>query len=623
MIETWQQIALSVLVLLVFRSFIKEWVSPEVVAMGALVACVLIGVLPIAVPSPAPGLEGEAFTNALRRFNADALRVFAHPAPITVACMFVLSAALERTGVIEVLGHWFERTAGTSPTRMLVIMIVIVAGLSGFMNNTPVVVVFLPIVLGICRRKNWAASKYLIPLSYAAIVGGTITIIGTSTNLVASGIAASYDPSYAFGFFDVTPLGIVFVAVTFVYLLTIGKKLLPDRVTLAALIDSKDAREFITRAFVSKESQLIGQSFLESSLKKMKKARVIDVVRDGNRVRESLNEVVFEEGDEIIIKGRLGDLMGLSEKDGITQNTSHQLGLEDVRTESAVMMEGIIGPDSTLAGKSLKELNFRQRFGVIIVAVHRRGRNLQERFEDVKLAFGDTLLVQGPARRMQQLFELKDFVNLSEPKEVAIRSKKAPFAIAAILAFMVLGLLSGINVIPAIPIVQVALCAAVFVLLTGCIDPSEAYQSVEWKVLFLIIGMLGLGQALQYSGVADLLAIKVVEATHGMDPWILVSILYLLSAILTEMVSNNAVAALLTPLVIIVGIQLGVDPKPFIAAVMFGSSASFATPIGYQTNTFVYGAGGYKFSDFFRAGFPLAVILWIVASILIPIIWPL
>jgi di/tricarboxylate transporter len=598
MVETWQQIALGVLVLLVFTSFIKEWVSPEVVAMGALVACVLIGVLPIAVPSPAPGLEGEAFTNALRRFNADALRVFAHPAPITVACMFVLSAALERTGVIEVLGHWFERTAGTSPTRMLVIMIVIVAGLSGFMNNTPVVVVFLPIVLGICRRKNWAASKYLIPLSYAAIVGGTITIIGTSTNLVASGIAASYDPSYAFGFFDVTPLGIVFVAVTFVYLLTIGKKLLPDRVTLAALI-------------------------LESSLKKMKKARVIDVVRDGNRVREGLNEVVFEEGDEIIIKGRLGGLMGLSEKDGITQDTSHQLGLEDVRTESAVMMEGIIGPDSSLAGKSLKELNFRQRFGVIIVAVHRRGRNLQERFEDVKLAFGDTLLVQGPARRMQQLFELKDFVNLSEPKEVAIRSKKAPFAIAAILAFMVLGLLSGINVIPAIPIVQVALCAAVFVLLTGCIDPSEAYQSVEWKVLFLIIGMLGLGQALQYSGVADLLAIKVVEATHGMDPRILISLLYLLSAILTEMVSNNAVAALLTPLVIIVGIQLGVDPKPFIAAVMFGSSASFATPIGYQTNTFVYGAGGYKFGDFFRAGFPLAVILWIVASILIPIIWPL
>jgi len=623
MVETWQQIALGVLVLLVFTSFVKEWVSPEVVALGALVTCVLIGVLPIAVPTPSPDLQGQELADALRRFNADALRVFAHPAPITVACMFVLSAALERTGVIEILGNWFERTAGTSPTRMLVVMILIVAGLSGFMNNTPVVVVFMPIVLGICRRKDWRASKYLIPLSYAAIVGGTITIIGTSTNLVASGIAASYDANLAFGMFDVTPLGIVFVAITFVYLLTIGKKLLPDRVTLASLIDSKDSREFITRAFVSNDSPLIGQNFTESSLRNMKKARVIDVVRNGNRVLTGLDKVVFEEGDQIVIKGRLGDLMGLSDQDGISRESPDQLGLEDVRTESAVMMEGIIGPDSSLAGKSLKDLNFRQRFGVIIVAVHRRGKNLQERFEDVKLAFGDTILVQGPARRMQQLFELKDFINLSEPKEIAVRTRKAPFAIAAILAFMVLGLLSGISVLPPIPIVLIALGAAVFVLVTRCIDPSEAYQSIEWKVLFLIIGMLGLGQALQFSGVAELLAAKVVESTRGMDPRILIALFYLLAAVLTEMVSNNAVAALLTPLGIIVGIQLGVDPKPFIAAVMFGSSASFATPIGYQTNTFVYGAGGYKFGDFFKAGFPLAIILWIVASILIPVIWPL
>ncbi len=623
MVETWQQIALGLLVLMVFAGFIREWASPEVIALGALIVCVLLGVLPIAVPTPSADLEGAALARALRVFNADALRVFSHPAPITVACMFILSAALERTGVIESLGHWFERTAATSQTRMLVVMVVIVAGLSGFMNNTPVVVIFLPIVLGICRRKDWRASRFLIPLSYAAIVGGTVTIIGTSTNLVASGIAAAYDPEYAFGFFDVTPLGIVFVVVTFVYLLTLGKRLLPDRVTLASLIDSKDSREFITRAYVSRQSPLIGVNFLDSSLKKMKKARVIDVVRDGQRVKGGLDEVVFEQGDEIIIKGRLGDLMGLADKDGITQGNPDQLGLEDVRTESAVMMEGIIGPDSTLAGKSLKELNFRQRYGVLIVAVHRRGRNLQERFEDVKLAFGDTLLVQGPARRMQQLFDLKHFVNLSEPKEIAIREKKAPLAILAILAFMISSLLSGIQVIPPIPIVQVALCAAFFVLITGCIDPVEAYQSVEWKVLFLIIGMLGLGQALQYSGLADLLARVVVDAAGDVDPRILVALFYLLAAILTEMVSNNAVAALLTPLVIIVSLQLGVDAKPFIAAVMFGSSASFATPIGYQTNTFVYGAGGYQFGDFFRAGLPLALILWVVASLLIPVIWPL
>ena len=625
MVEAWQQIALGVLVLLVFAGFVREWLQPEVVAIAALVICVLIGVLPIAVSSPDPGLTGDALSEALRRFNADALRVFAHPAPITVACMFVLSAALERTGVIEILGHWFERHAAKSPTRMLVVMILIVAGLSGFMNNTPVVVIFMPIVLGICRRKDWRASKFLIPLSYAAIVGGTITIIGTSTNLVASGIAANYDKDLAFGMFDVTPLGLVFVAITFVYLLTIGQKLLPDRVTLAALIDSTDSREFITRAYVSKDSPLIGQLFTDSWLRKVKKARVIDIVRDGQRIREGLDKVSFAEGDEIILKGKLEGLMGLSDKKGagISQGQPDQLGLEDIRTESAVMMEGILGPDSNLAGRTLKELNFRQKYGVIIVAVHRRGRNLRERFEDVKLAFGDTLLVQGPARRMQQLFELKDFVNLSAPKEIPSRPRKAPFAIASILAFMLVGLLSGINVIPDIPIVLVALTAAVFVLAAGCLDPGEAYQAIEWKVLFMIIGMLGLGQALQYSGVAELMAGKVVSLIGDMDPRFLIPIFYLLAAVLTEMVSNNAVAALLTPLGIIVSIQLGVDARPFIAAVMFGASASFATPIGYQTNTFVYGAGGYKFGDFFKVGAPLAIILWIVASILIPVIWPL
>ena len=627
MVETWQQISLGILVLLVFLSFIREWLAPEVVAISALVVCVLIGVLPIAVSFPDPELSGEALSQALRQFNADALKVFSHPAPITVACMFILSAALERTGVIEILGHWFEKTAAKSPFQMLVVMILIVAGLSGFMNNTPVVVIFMPIILGICRRKNWKASKYLIPLSYAAIVGGTITIIGTSTNLVASGIAADYDQALAFGMFDVTPLGLIFVLITFIYLVTVGQRLLPDRVTLAAIVNSEDSREFITRAYVSRDSPLIGQSYMDSWLRKVKKARVIDVVRDGRRVKQGLNEVIFEVGDEIIMKGKLESLIGLSEKGaGISQGHPHQadeLGLEDIRTESAVMMEGILGPDSSLAGKTLKELNFRQKYGVIIVAVHRRGRNLQERFEDVKLAFGDTLLVQGPARRMQQLFDLKDFINLSAPKETPYRTKKAPFAILSILAFMFVSLLSGLGVISPVPIVLTALVSAIFVLLTGCLNSNEVYQAIEWKVLFLIFGMLGLGQALQYSGITEMIATQVVKSIGQVDPRILIALFYLLAAVLTEMVSNNAVAALLTPLGIIVSIQLGVDARPFIAAVMFGSSASFATPIGYQTNTFVYGAGGYKFGDFFRAGFPLAVILWIVASVMIPVFWPL
>ncbi len=602
--ETWQQTFLAVLVVVVFISFVKEWISAELIALSALLACVVSGILSVDPEDP---------------FNA--LRVFSHPAPITVACMFVLSAALEKTGVIEALGTWFEKLAGDSPAKMLVVMMVIVASLSGFVNNTPVVVVFMPIVIGICRRREYTASKYLIPLSYAAIVGGTMTIIGTSTNLIATSIAEKKGLEN-FSMFSITPLGIIFVVTAFIYMLTIGKKLLPTRVTLATLLDNDNSREFITHAYVRKESQLDGQPFPETSLASMKKARVIEVLRDGRRLRRPLNQIVFKAGDEIVFKGVLEGVMDVSNTEGIDVRGNDAVGLEGIRTESALLMEGIIGPESTMTGKSLKELNFRQRFGVLILAVHRSGRNLRERFEDEKLAFGDTLLVQGPQEKMRHLFQRQDFINLSEPEHTVLRRSKAPIAIGALLLFMVMGALGGNFGIPQVPIVLLALVGAMLVLITRCVQPQEAYQAIEWKVVFMIFGMLGLGMAIDKSGLAQLIANGM---THGLgieDPRIMLALMYLLAAVMTEIISNNAVAVLLTPLAIVVAETLGVSPIPFVIAVMFGSSASFSTPIGYQTNTFVYGAGGYKFGDFFRAGFPLAVILWLIASFMIPVLWP-
>ena len=602
--ETWQQAFLSGLVVVVFISFVKEWISAELVALSALLACVISGILSVDPADP---------------YNA--LKVFSHPAPITVACMFVLSAALERTGVIEALGIWFEKLAGGSQFRMLVVMMTLVALLSGFVNNTPVVVVFMPIVLGICRRKNYTASKYLIPLSYAAIVGGTMTIIGTSTNLIATGIAEKKGIE-GFNMFSITPLGIIFIITAFVYMLTIGKKLLPTRVTLATLLDNDNSREFITHAYVSKDSNLDGMAFPESPLAKMNKARVIEVLRDGRRLRRPLNEISFEAGDEIVFKGVLEGVMNVSNTEGIDVRGNNAAGLEGIRTESALLMEGIIGPESTMTGKSLKELNFRQRFGVLILALHRRGRNLKERFEDEKLAFGDTLLVQGPQEKMRQLFSQRDFINLSEPNHTVLRRNKAPIAIGALLLFMVVGALGGNFGIPAIPIVLLAMVGALIVLITRCVQPQEAYRAIEWKVVFMIFGMLGLGMAIDRSGLAQLIANGMTNGLGIENPYIMLALMYLLSAVMTEIISNNAVAVLLTPLAIVVSETLGVSPIPFIVAVMFGSSASFSTPIGYQTNTFVYGAGGYKFGDFFRAGFPLAVILWLIASFMIPILWP-
>ncbi len=588
---------------IVFSAFVKEWVSAELVAMGAMLACVIGGVL---------SMDSDA--------DNYALKVFSHPAPITVACMFILSAALERTGVIDRLGAWFEKLVGGSPVKMLAALILIVAVLSGFVNNTPVVVVFMPIVLAICRKQDFTASKYLIPLSYAAIAGGTMTIIGTSTNLIASGIATEkgLEP---FSMFEILPLGLVFVGVTFVYLMTVGQKLLPDRVTLATLIDSSETREFITHAYVRKDSPLLGKTFAESELSKLRKVRVLEVLRDSRRVREPLPEVKFEEGDEIVFKGVLSGVMDVSSAEGIDVRGNEMLGLEGMRTESAVLMEGILGPDSSLAGKSLKELNFRQRFGVLILAVHRRGRNLKERFEDEKLEFGDTLLVQGPGAKMRELFEEKDFINLSEPKATRNRSKKAPIAIGALVIFMLVGALSGPLGMP-VPVVLTALICALGVMVSGCLDPHEAYKAIEWKVVFMIFGMLGVGMAMEHSELARLAANKMVSFLGQDNPQVLLCAVYLLAAVMTEIISNNAVAALLTPLSIAVAMSMGVDPRPFVIAIMFGSSASFSTPIGYQTNTFVYGAGGYKFGDFFKAGFPLAVIMWLIASFLIPILWP-
>ncbi|HIG84787.1 MAG TPA: SLC13 family permease [Verrucomicrobia bacterium] len=587
------QIFVCIILVLVFIAFVKEWFSPDLVAMGALVLLVGAGILP----------------------EEKALAVFSNPAPIIVSCMFVLSAALERTGTIEALGEWFGKLAGTREMRILVMLMLIVAPLSAFVNNTPVVVVFMPILLALARKHDLVASRFLIPLSYAAIVGGTCTIIGTSTNLVASGIAKERGLE-EFGMFEVSKLGVIFVAVTFFYMLFIGRKLLPDRVTLSTLFESDEGKEFLTVAIISKGSELIGKNIKDSRLGKIRNFRVIEVVRSGNKLTNSIGQIVFEEGDQLLVKTRVEGVIDAGETTGIEIGVEAELGLQRLHTDSAILIEGVIGPGSSLVGRSLKDLNFRERFGVIILAVHRRGVNLRDSFENVKLAFGDTILVEGGVDRINNLSQERDFINLSQPKGRSIRRSKVPFAVGALLLFMVLASFK------VAPLIVLALGAALFTLFTRCIEPSEAYESIDWKVVFMIFGMLGLGSALQEVKVVESVAIKVTDwAAILNNIHVLVAVIYLITAVLTEIISNNAVAALLTPVAITIGIALDIDPRPLVVAVMFAASASFSTPIGYQTNTYVYGAGGYKFTDFSRVGIPLALILWALSTFLIPLMW--
>ncbi|MCB1233098.1 MAG: SLC13 family permease, partial [Verrucomicrobiae bacterium] len=549
-VELWHQILTGTVVVLVFVAFLKEWFPPDQIAMGAFVLLILGGVI-------APN---------------DSLMVFGSQAPITVAAMFIMSAVLERTGLIEALANAFEKLAGPKGFRVLLVLILLVALLSAFVNNTPVVVVFLPLVLRHCRKYGLPASRFLIPLSYAAIVGGTCTVIGTSTNLIAAGIAADAGME-PFSMFEISKLGLIFVAATALYLLLGGSRLIPLRDTLSTLFDSEASREFLTQAWIAKDSPLVGKPFPETPLAKRRGLRVIEVVREGRPVPIPLNLLVFEADDQILFKTRMSGVMELNETAGLNLLKEDELGLDRIKTESAVLMEGIVGPESRMVGHSLTELNFRQRFGVLILAVHRRGVNLRDRFENVKLAFGDSLLIEGPADRLNELFSQKDFVNLSQPKERPLRRTKAPIAMGALLVFMI-----GGAIFPGyIPVLAIG--AVLLTLMTRCIDAAEAYDAVEWKVIFMIFGMLGLGMALEETGLAGLLARSAVAWFGDYSPQVMLGVIYLMAVVLTEMVSNNAVAALLTPIAIGVAAQLEVDARPFVVAVMFASSASFVTPI--------------------------------------------
>lgn len=587
------QIVVCILLVLVFVAFIKEWFSPDLVAMGAFVLLLAIGVLD----------------------EKSALAVFSNPAPIIVSCMFVLSAALERTGAIEALGEWFEKLAGKKELRVLLVLMLIVAALSAFVNNTPVVVVFMPIVLALARKHDLIASRFLIPLSYAAIVGGTCTIIGTSTNLVASGIAKESGLD-EFGMFEVSKLGIVFVIVTFIYMLLIGRKLLPDRVTLSTLFDSSAGKEFLTSVIISEESELIGKKISETSLSKIRDFRILEVSRSGKKINSPLKDIIFNSGDQLLVKSRVSGVVDVGGNSGIELGFEGGLGLQELQTESAVLIEGVIGPGSSLVGRSIKELNFREKYDVIILALHRRGVNLRDKFEDVRLAFGDTILVEGAPDKINALSQERDFINLSQSNCRPLRRSKVPFAVGALLLFMVLAAFK------VAPLIVLALGAALLTLFSRCLEPSEAYEAIDWKVIFMIFGMLGLGTALQKVQVIQILADSLTGwALVLKNIYVLIALIYLVTAILTELISNNAVAALLTPVAISVAQAMDLDARPLVVAVMFAASASFSTPIGYQTNTYIYGAGGYKFTDFTRVGIPLTIILWIVSVILIPLMW--
>lgn len=579
-------VALLILAVM-FYMFVRETYPVEVTAMGGAALMMILGLL--SVP--------------------DAVSVLANPAPWTIALMFLVMGGLVRTGAVEMVIGAAEKHAGNRPRATVVVLMGFVAFASAFMNNTPLVAVMIPVVMQIALRMGTSPSKLLIPLSYMTVLGGMITLIGTSTSLLVDGVAAKEGLPH-FSLFEIAPLGIIVTLAGGAYLAFFGNRLLPVRDSMGTLLGNRKKMKYFTEVAIPEGSVLIGQPVLSIPQFKRSGVRVIDVLRGDASLRRDLEAAVLRAGDRVVLRTEMSELLELQgRKDLLLADT-----LSSVATET---VEVLITPGCRLIGRSLGELRLRRRYGVYVLAVHRRSQNLGRQLDDLVVQVGDTLLLEGAIEDIRRLASDVDLVDISHPTQRAFRRAKAPIAIGA-LAFVVI--LSSVDVAP---ILALAFIAVTVIFLTRCIDTDEAFDFVDARLMAMIFAMLAVGEGLDQSGAVSLIVNAVRPWMEGLSPFFMILAVYLLGVILTEFLSNNAVAVVYTPIAIELAHSLGVDPRPFVVAVMFSATLAFATPIGYQTNMMVYGPGGYKFTDFTRIGVPLNILLALVASLAIPLIWPL